>query len=133
MTILRQLHYQHNYSNYKRQKMQPKLRSNYLILISFLIPLILAFTKECPICFDNTVRGCDGIGPDTPYYTCYTTPTDVHMVSSYTCDGGCKLVNGNPRCNNGKLRDEVVTLPMDPKCPWGLRDVNGKKPSRFRA
>lgn len=113
--------------------MQPESRSTLLILISFLIPSILAFTKECPICFDNTVRGCDGIGPDTSYYTCYTTSADVHMVASYTCDGGCRLVNGNARCNNGKLRDEVVTLPMDPKCPWGLRDVNGKTPARFRA
>lgn len=113
--------------------MQPASRSTLLILISFLIPSILAFTKECPICFDDTVRGCDGIGPDTSYYTCYTTSADVHMVASYTCDGGCRLVNGNARCNNGKLRDEVVTLPMDPKCPWGLRDVNGKTPARFRA
>lgn len=113
--------------------MQPKLRSNVLILISFLIPPIIGFTKECPICFDNTVRGCDGIGPDTPYYTCYKTSADVNMVASYTCDGGCRLVNGNPRCNNGKLRDEVVALPVDPKCPWGLRDVNGKQPSKFRA
>ena len=113
--------------------MHPKVYSTLLTLITLAIPLVLAFQKECPICFDNTVRGCDGLGPDTPYYTCYKTPANVNMVSSYTCDGGCRLVNGTPRCNNGKHRDDTVALPVDPKCPWGLRDVNGKKPSMFRA
>lgn len=113
--------------------MRPNIHSALLIIGTFLDPLVFAFAKECPVCFDNTVRGCDGLGPNTPYYTCYKTSANTLMVASYTCDGGCRLTNGEPRCNNGKLRNEVPTLPMDPNCPWGLRDVNGKKPSKFRA
>lgn len=112
--------------------MQPKL-SLIFTITTLLIPFIVALTKECPVCFDNTVRGCDGIGPGSRYYTCYQTPAAVHMVSTYTCDGGCRLVNGEPRCNNGKFHDDTIAMPMDPKCPWGLRGMNGNKPSRFRA
>lgn len=110
--------------------MQLKTHSTLLVLTTFLIPTILA---RCPVCFDNTVRGCDGLGPDTLYYTCYKSSAGVNMVSTFSCDGGCRLTMGQPRCNNGKHRDDMIALPVDPNCPWGLRDVNGKKPSRFRA
>lgn len=130
-----QHHYKYNYPNYNFANMQPNIRSTLLILTAFLAPLISAgrFVKECPVCFDNTVRGCDGIGPNTAYYTCYKTPANVNMVATYACDGGCRLVQGQPRCNNGKLRNEVPALPVDPNCPWGLREVNGKKRSEFQA
>ena len=132
-TELQQPFYRHNYPNCKHpnyKNMQLNLDSTLLVLTTFLIPTILA---RCPVCFDNTVRGCDGFGPDTPYYTCYKTSAGVHMVSTFTCDGGCRLVMGQPRCNNGKHRDDMITFPLDPKCPWGLREVNGKTPSRFIA
>lgn len=107
--------------------MQLNIHSKLFVLATFLVPAILA---RCPVCFDNTVRGCDGLGPDSLYYTCYKSNINAMMVSTFTCEGGCRYIMGEPRCNNGRFKNDMIALPVDPTCPWGLR---GRTPTAFTA
>lgn len=91
--------------------------------------------EQCPICFDNTIRGCteQTEGNKPFYYTCSQKPNGAHMIASFACDGGCHIVNGEPRCNNGKFKSEIIAMPLDLKCPWGLRHKGGKRSITFEA